>query len=93
MLLLFGNLSCILLYQFSRYHDLMAASHAFQPEIRSCPQDFPLAAPAGMGLFHLNDIAYIKSVCHISFLSTTANQPQSALPEAENVHPAGHRYK
>ena len=50
----------IFLYHFPLGHDLMAAAHAFQPEIRAYPQDFPLMAPAGMRLFQLYHITHLK---------------------------------
>jgi hypothetical protein len=46
-----GKSSGIFLHQPAGNHDLMSASHAFEPEISSHPEDFPLAAAAGVGLF------------------------------------------
>ena len=48
-----GKSSGIFLHQPAGNHDLMSASHAFEPEISSHPEDFPLAAAAGVGLFKL----------------------------------------
>ena len=71
--------SGIFLHQLPLHHDLMSAAYALQSEISSDPKHFPLLAPARMRLLHRNDIAYIKSVCHIiSFLrhqSTAVRTP------------------
>ena len=52
-------------------HNLMAAAHAFEPEIRAHTQDLPLAAPAGMGLFQLYYVSdlIIQLFCHFFRLS------------------------
>ena len=65
-----GKSSGIFLHQPAGNHDLMSASHAFEPEISSHPEDFPLAAAAGVGLFKLyyipNFIIVTFRSCHIS---------------------------
>ena len=53
-----GKSSGIFLHQPAGNHDLMSAPHAFKPEISSHPEDFPLAAAAGMGLFELYYVPY-----------------------------------
>ena len=39
------------------HHDLMAAAHATQAEIRAGAEALPLFLAAGMGLFHGDDVA------------------------------------
>ena len=53
-----GKPSGIFLHQPAGNHNLMSASHAFEPEISSHPEDFPLAAAAGMGFFELYYVPY-----------------------------------
>lgn len=53
-----GKSSGIFLHQPAGNHDLMSAPHASKPEISSHPEDFPLAAAAGMGLFELYYVPY-----------------------------------
>lgn len=54
----FSQTSGIFLHQLSRDHDLMAAAHTFEAEVRSYPQDLPLLTAAGMLFLQLYNIAH-----------------------------------
>ena len=64
--------------------------HTFETEIRSDPENLPLLTSAWMRFLHLDNVAYIKSVCHSNFLLRLS---PSILPAKGISHLLLHWYK
>ena len=48
------------------HHDLVAAAGAFEAEIGSDPEDFPLITATGVGFFQFYDVSHLVIHCFLS---------------------------
>ena len=64
---------------------LMAAAQTLQAEIHAAAQHLPLAAAAGMGLFHGQNI--VDSHIHGCLLTASLRRPRTACTPARTYYP------